>query len=301
MKSQWDCVLQNLGEWQGSFTHFSAQGEMLQDIPSVISLEGIHQNQTIHLVLKRFYSIPGSTERQPKELVMDFSAPGAGALFFESGAFSEGKTDFSPRIPFVAEFCLLDGNRQSQDQSQDQNQGKPERRSRLVQLFNTEGQLYQLTLIREKRIDSLAPEQPPLKLESLLGEWRGKAVTLRPHASTPETLDSTFSLCRVSENELLWQSHSLEEDSAKEDMIHRAIATCNSMAINFNWYEQPYQTVLLPDGAFSTCPTQIHFQQPFFLELGWLRSPDVRQRLIRRYNSEGTWVSVTWIQEYRVD
>ncbi|NJM69861.1 MAG: DUF3598 family protein [Scytonema sp. RU_4_4] len=31
MKSQWDCVLQNLGEWQGSFTHVSPQGELVED------------------------------------------------------------------------------------------------------------------------------------------------------------------------------------------------------------------------------------------------------------------------------
>ncbi|MBW4657346.1 MAG: DUF3598 family protein [Drouetiella hepatica Uher 2000/2452] len=289
MKSQWDCVLQNLGEWQGSFTHFSAQGEMLQDIPSVISLEGIHQNQAIHLVLKRFYPIPGSAELQPKELVMDFSAPGSGALFFENGAFSEGKAHFSPHSPFIAEFCLLDG--------EDQIQGKAERRSRLVQFFNA-GRQHQLTLIREKRTGSVAPEQPRLKLEDLLGEWQGKAVTLHPHVSLPEPKisDAFFSLDRVSEGELLQQFYSPEDDA-----IHSAIATCQDTTISFSWYEQPYRTVLLPDGASSTCPMQIHAQQPFFLEAGWLQSPGVRQRLIRRYNSEGNWSSVTWIQEYRVN
>jgi hypothetical protein len=76
MKSQWDCVLQNLGEWQGSFTHFSPQGELVQDIPSILSLEGVNQNQAIHLVLKRFYPTqPGSSELQPKELAIRREAP----------------------------------------------------------------------------------------------------------------------------------------------------------------------------------------------------------------------------------
>lgn len=29
MRSQWECLLENLGEWQGSFTRFSPQGEPL--------------------------------------------------------------------------------------------------------------------------------------------------------------------------------------------------------------------------------------------------------------------------------
>jgi hypothetical protein len=45
--SQWDCVLQNLGEWQGSFTQISPAGEVLKDTPSLISLQGIDNNRTL--------------------------------------------------------------------------------------------------------------------------------------------------------------------------------------------------------------------------------------------------------------
>ncbi|MCY7335843.1 MAG: DUF3598 family protein, partial [Chamaesiphon sp.] len=41
MKSQWECVLENLGEWVGSFTAVTAEGEPIEDIPSMIRLEGI--------------------------------------------------------------------------------------------------------------------------------------------------------------------------------------------------------------------------------------------------------------------
>jgi len=101
MKSQWDCVLQNLGEWQGSFTHFSPQGVLQEDIPSLISLQGIDDNRAIHLVLKRFCLTPDSTERVPKEMVVDFSALGRGALFFETGAFSEGEFTFCLKAGLV--------------------------------------------------------------------------------------------------------------------------------------------------------------------------------------------------------
>ncbi|NMG18657.1 DUF3598 family protein [Brasilonema bromeliae] len=30
MKSQWDCVLQKLGEWHGSFTRVSPQGKLME-------------------------------------------------------------------------------------------------------------------------------------------------------------------------------------------------------------------------------------------------------------------------------
>jgi hypothetical protein len=47
MRSQWECLLQNLGEWQGSFTRLSPQGELLEDIPSETILEGLNNNQTV--------------------------------------------------------------------------------------------------------------------------------------------------------------------------------------------------------------------------------------------------------------
>lgn len=40
MRSQWDCLLENLGEWQGSFTHFAPDGIALKEIPSVVILAG---------------------------------------------------------------------------------------------------------------------------------------------------------------------------------------------------------------------------------------------------------------------
>ena len=91
MKSQWECVLENLGEWVGSFTTVTPQGELIEDIPSMIKLTGIRDNQAVHLVLNRFYPLPNSTEKYAKEVVWDFSTPpGIGAIYFETGAFSSG-------------------------------------------------------------------------------------------------------------------------------------------------------------------------------------------------------------------
>ncbi len=54
MRSQWDCLLQNLGEWHGSFTQLSPQGALLQDTPTVVSFEGKNNNQTMLQVVRRF-------------------------------------------------------------------------------------------------------------------------------------------------------------------------------------------------------------------------------------------------------
>lgn len=42
LRSQWDCLLANLGAWQGAFTSFSPQGELLEDTPTLVSLQGVN-------------------------------------------------------------------------------------------------------------------------------------------------------------------------------------------------------------------------------------------------------------------
>jgi hypothetical protein len=40
--------------------------------------------------------------------------------------------------------------------------------------------------------------------------------------------------------------------------------------------------------------------QSFFLEVGWLITPTQRQRLIRRYNAQGGWESLTLVTETKL-
>lgn len=153
MKSQWDCVLQNLGEWHGSFTRVSPQGELMEDVKSVISLEGVNDNQVIHLVLRRYYPTPGSDELKPQDLVLDFSAPSVGSRYFETGAFCEGSVYFGSGTPFGAEFSFIGGDscEYTVDASvveEQEGQYTGDRRMRLIQLFDSSNsQLYRLTLV----------------------------------------------------------------------------------------------------------------------------------------------------------
>lgn len=313
MKSQWECVLQNLGEWHGSFTHFSPQGEFIEDIPSHICLESRNNHQAIHLVLRRFYPDPsGSSELQPHELVRDFNSVGAGALFFDSGAFSEGGIYFSTHIKFGAEFCLV----------------QEPRRLRIVLMFNPASQLDRITLIREKRPNVDAPERPPLTLDDLLGTWQGEAISLNPGAAESTTYSTKLTLARETDDRLI-QHRLIQQSWTEPDEIQQSIpmtiVPCpsntthtNSANLNhatgsqsgaqlglqfglqFAQNNQSYQQLLLPDGAFSTCPMQITPGHAFSLEIGWLLQPRLRQRLIRDYNADGTWNRLTLITESRV-
>jgi hypothetical protein len=58
--------------------------------------------------------------------------------------------------------------------------------------------------------------------------------------------------------------------------------------------------LLLPDGASATCPLTLTPRQSFFLEVGWLITPTQRQRLIRRYNAQGGWESLTLVTETKL-
>ncbi|MBZ8181062.1 DUF3598 family protein [Oscillatoria salina] len=181
MPSQWNNLLQNLGEWHGSFTRFSPQGEELEDTPTVVSLEGVNNNQAIHLVVRRLP--PG---QPPQEKVLDFSSLSRGALFFPNGAFSQGSLQWSPFAEFGAELGLINESR----------------RMRLVQMFNKESKLEFISLVREKLAGTDTPERNPLTVEQLLGEWQGEAMSIYPDFSSPETFATRLHIRREGENRL---------------------------------------------------------------------------------------------------
>lgn len=267
IKSQWDCFLQNLGEWQGSFTQFSPQGEWLNDAPSVLLLEGLNDNQTVRLNLRR---------DGKQDLVMEYTSVGGGLKFFETGAFSQGSIQLAPFAQFGAELALL----------------HEDRRLRLVQLFDRDGQLTPLTLIREKRAGSNAAERPVLQLSDLLGEWQGQAVTLYPDLRDPERYTTTLKIDQAGDRITQQISFASGHSIASTGTVHGS-------TLLFDQGSQTVQVLLLPDGASSTCPVQIVRQQPLFLEVGWLLAPNLRQRLIRSYNEAGEWVSLTLVMEQR--
>jgi Domain of unknown function (DUF3598) len=277
MKSQWECVLENLGEWVGSFTTVTPTGELIEDISSIIALEGLDDNRSIHLVLKRFYPLPNSTEKYAKEVVWNFSTPpGVGAIYFDSGAFSSGVLAVNIGVKSIAEFSLVAGDR----------------RFRMIQMFDPNQKLDRLTFVREQRQGTNPPERPQLTVADLLGKWQGTAITLYADHRSPCTIniDSTFTVCDTG-HQLIANGHSIDLKVADDNLAPHLLQFVDERD------SQSYQMLLLPDGGYAITPTQIELGHPFSLEIGWIHQHGQRQRLVRQYDRTGKWESVTWIEE----
>ncbi|MEH2393349.1 MAG: DUF3598 family protein [Nostoc sp.] len=269
MKSQWECFLQNLGVWEGSFTNFSPQGTLLNDTPSCLSLDGLNNNQTVRLTLSR---------SGRDDVKREFSSVGGSLLFFENGSFSEGLIQLGPFSEFGGELAFVHENR----------------RLRLVQLFDKNGQLNGLTLIREHLAGTQTAERPPLQIDDLWGEWLGEAVTIYRDLRSPDIYSTTLKI-QLDDTGRLIQSTSFGERTITSS------ATVKGSIVLFDQDPQKQiQVLLLPDGASATSPLKVQLRQPLFLEAGWLIQPNLRQRMIRSYNDKGEWVSLTLVSEERV-
>lgn len=270
--SQWQCLLLNLGTWQGSFTRLSSQGEIAEDIPSIVTLEGLNGHQTIRQTIQHFS--PDGEPTYNKEL--EYSTLGRSVLFFENGAFSQGSLQFAPFAEFGAEMGFIQGDR----------------RLRLVELFDQEGNLASLTLIREHRQHTPRTDRPPLTIEQLLGTWQGEVVTIYPDWRNPTRSSSTLAIWR--EGDRLHQRLSTAQiELASSARIERD-------RLLFDQGRTPMQVLLLPDGASANTPLSIPKGQPFLLEAGWLVTDTLRQRMIRSYDDKGGWLSLTLVTEQKI-
>lgn len=280
MKSQWDCLRENLGEWHGSFTQFSPEGQERQDTPSVLVLEEDPEAQTIRLVLTR-----SPHDGPAHEMVRSFSYPGPGYTvpFFETGAFSQGSLQWAPFGQFGAELAITSGDR----------------RLRFVQLFEgtVDGTslLKTITLIRETRAGCDESPSPTLTVNALVGRWVGKAVTLYPSGADATEMDTDLNIA-VNGNTLI---QTLRFGSGAEA---RTVESAGRIDGNSLWFDQgksSYRVLLLPGGGSIVSPTVIERDRSFLLEAGWMVTPTYRQRLVRQYNEKGGWVSLTLVEEHR--
>jgi hypothetical protein len=128
---------------------------------------------------------------------------------------------------------------------------RADRRHRLVQLYGDAGSFEQLVLIREFRAGSGAAERPPASAGQLLGTWSGQAATIAADWPEPDLAD-----CR------------LDLGSAELEGLR-----------------------LLPDGGFCRLPERVSHREAFALVGGWLPAPGRMERLIRRYDASGAWIS----------
>lgn len=277
MVAQWDYFLKNLGEWHGSFTRFSPQGEEISDTPTLVTLEGQNNNQHVHQVVR--YLPPDEPSR---DVVVDYDSLNRSILFFENGAFSQGSMQWGPYSTFGGEFGLIDNQF-----------GDGSRRLRMVELYDSNSQLEKIVLIREQLPHSNVPERLPLTLASLLGEWSGEAITLYADLRNPSTFSSYLKIKQQDENHIQ-QSLSFGSQSIC------STARIEGSRLLFETNDFASQVMLLPDGASCHCPLTVKLGHNFVLEMGWLLQPNIRQRIMRSYNEQGNWVSCTLVTEKKV-
>ena len=163
MENNWTNFLKNLGEWRGSFTKVSLEGELLDSTPSILSLEGLEDDRLVRFRLRRFGS-GGESEPPISDYQQEYRSLGRQIIFFDTGAFSKGSLQLAPFAEFGAEYGFVAENR----------------RLRFVQLYDRQGNLSSLVLIREFRDGTDAHERPTLTVEQLLGTWEGMACTAYP-------------------------------------------------------------------------------------------------------------------------
>lgn len=276
MGSQWQNFLQNLGEWHGSFADLDSHGVLLRSTPSILSLESTEAGACVHFRLRRFASNdtsgpPSSDHRQ------DYRSLGKQVTFFDNGSFSKGSLQIAPATRSGAEFGFVG----------------LDRRWRLVQLHGESGAFESLVLIRETRAGSDAAERPPLSPEHLLGTWQGQAATVEADWPVPRTVACTTRIERLPGEVLRVSTDLGGEHSTLEGRLQGSVVAIDT--------PRPQRLHLLPDGGSSLVPLQVSHRQAFEVEAGWLSSATERQRLIRRYDARGAWVSATHLVETRLD
>lgn len=256
MGSQWENFLGNLGEWRGSFTALSADGEVGESSPSILNLERGDEERLVHFRLLRFS--PGDEGGLPtREVHQEYRSLGKQVVFFDSGSFSKGSLQVAPGTAFGAEFGFIAGDR----------------RHRLVQLHSPEGALESLVLIREFRSGSGASERPALELDLLLGSWTGQVATISADWPEPETASCALQITggegQPFQITTQWGDGLVESSDAHQRLL------------------------LQPDSGYCLVPLQVSHRQRFAVEAGWLPAPGRLERLIRRYDASGAWISAS--------
>jgi Domain of unknown function (DUF3598) len=277
MNSNWDNFLQNLGEWHGSFTTFSAAGEIVSDTKSILNLVAAEENKLVKFRVRRYgggdYSAAPTTD-----FTEEYRTIGRQNVFFDTGAFSKGTIQISPVSDFAAEYGFVAKNR----------------RLRFVQLFDMERCFSSVVLIREFLADTEPVEQPLLTVDRLVGRWVGQATTAYADLRNPEITETCLEIQRIG-SEKLQQTLTFGDRSISSTALITGLIPEQKLI----FADTNREILLLPDGGSSNVPLQVNSRTPVFVEAGWLVTDTERQRILRNYNDKGEWVSSTHIIEHK--
>ena len=243
MSTKWENFLKNQGEWWGSFTKISLEGEVLESTPTILNLEVFDGQKAVQFRLRRFGQ--GNYDSAPtQDDQQEYRSLGRQVIFFETGAFSKGSLQVAPFTQFGAEYGFVFADR----------------RLRFVQLYNDQGDFDSLTLIREFRSGTNATERPPLTLDQLIGHWEGEACAIAPDWQEPNLSPSQTTFKKVDEKHLSLQSMYGDHQQSLTGKIEDTL-------IHFQ-DEVPKQMNLLPDGSSIISPLKVSHRQSFSVEAG---------------------------------
>ncbi|MGD1938118.1 MAG: DUF3598 family protein [Cyanophyceae cyanobacterium] len=294
MGSQWECLLENEGDWWGSFDAVDEEGTVQPGPLSFTQLKATSDRKTMNQKVLQYDRTqypkwegilatdePWRDWPTVRKIEVSYQAVGQGLLFQQTGAFSQGALFVGPYSQFGAEMGLKSGDR----------------RVRLVQRYDPKGKAMPLTLIREASsqpwfVPPGTPETPEDLLAALEGRWVGTATTVFPdfHSTTSDS-----SLVLERKGERLQQRLTFTMGGTPRTVT--SSARIEGPELIFDEMGPTVAVLLLPQGISSNRPKERPFRQSFGLELGWMTSERDRQRLIRRYNDKGEWVSLTLVQE----
>lgn len=284
MKSQWQCIQQNIGTWCGSFTQFSPEGQQVKDTPSVLTLEETEPDSKMRLTLER------TPEGSPPTVVTkEFSYPGPAPYiyFFETGAFSQGSAQWAAFGQFGAEMSIKLGDR----------------RVRFVVMYdgaaNGTSKLKYVTLIRETRPDGTPFDEPCLKMEQLIACFKGEASIL--HADTsPMVTGHTQWQAETTNDGVVLNSGEYDNSSFIQVLslsTNQSLESGLSQGTILLSGDLTYQLMPLPNGAYCLLPQTIEKNIAFQIEVGWLRREGERSRLIRYYDDRSVWTASALIED----
>lgn len=263
MKTQKQCLALHLGVWHGLFSNYRPTAgvwELGGQKRSLITFEALAPSSSSGSPAagsairqtNTYYPLQGSPTPESSQswVYQDFSP---GLRFFPDGSFSNGRLQLAPFSDFAVEQGFLWGDR----------------KARLVQQWDAQGRLVEVTAILERRGQALDPvaDCAPLSREQLRaclqGRWRGIA-----------------------------QSFAVAEGRFAETEVD-----CSGAEWLSNW--DP-----LPGGLWIGGPDPLPIptaqrDRSFSVSLSWFpQSEDCHclLRLIRDYDARGAWQRVTLIR-----
>ena len=128
-------------------------------------------------------------------------------------------------------------------------------------------------------------------MDQLLGTWRGQATVYRSDWSVSQPMATELTISQLSSDTILqtWRAGPATGESK---------ARLDGLRLLFE--QTGYQLLWLPNGGSSLCPPTLQRQTAFRCEIGWLIEPNIRLRLTREYQADGSWAQQTWIKEEKV-